>query len=164
MTVNAILGISKLLMITLGPFLALALPLSRGSKWGWVLFAISFVGVVLNWDAYLGTSDVYYMRGDTVDYNLKKPNFALFVAMSSITLCSILYYVIERKRLGAGAAKRLFPTAVFLLIFLFLPICTYYVTLKAVEHQNWGFGDCEEQIDPRGLPFCREDTQEPAKS
>ena len=155
---------TKLLTIALGPFLALALPLSKGRGWGWALFAISCVGIMLNWNAYLGTSDVYYSRGDTVDYNLKKPEFALFVAMSSVTLYSVLYYVIERKRLAVGAARRLFPTVVSFLIFLFLPICTYYVTLKVVEDQSWGFGHCEVDITARGLPFCREDTREPAKS
>jgi hypothetical protein len=159
MTVNMILGMLKLLTIFLGPFLALALPLTRGSRWGWALFAISCFAVVLNWDAYVGTSDVYFTRGDRVDYNLKKPDFALFVAMSSVTLFSFLYFVIEQKKLGAANAKRLFPTALFLLIFLALPILTYYLTLRVVEHQKWGFGDCEVQIDARGLPSCREDSR-----
>jgi hypothetical protein len=163
MTVNMILGTSKLLTIFLGPFLALALPFTRGSKWGWALFAISCVAIVLNWDAYVGTSDVYFTRGDTVDYNLKKPGFALFVAMSSVTLFSFLYFVIGRKKLGAAIAKRLFPTAVFLLISLALPILTYYMTLRVVEHQKWGSGHCEEFHDARGLPGCIEDSGGVAK-
>jgi hypothetical protein len=154
---------SKLLTIFLGPFFALALPMTRGSRWGWTLFAISCVAVVLNWDAYNGTSDVYYTRGDTVDYNLKKPNFALFVAMSSVTLFSFLCFVIERKTLGSANAKRFFPTAVLLLVFLALPVLTYYVTLKVVEHQKWGFGHCEAQIDARGLPSCSDDSRGSAK-
>jgi hypothetical protein len=154
---------SKLLTIFLGPFLALALPMTRGSRWGWALFAVSCVAVLLNWNAFVGTSDVYFTRGDTVDHNLKKPGFALFVAMSSVTLFSFLYFVIERKRLRAANAKRLFPTAVFLLISLALPVLTYYLTLSVVEHQKWGSGHCEAQIDARGLPSCIEDSRGSAK-
>jgi hypothetical protein len=33
------------------------------------------------------------------------------------------------------------------------------MTLRVVEQQKWGFGDCEAQIDARGLPSCIEDSR-----
>ena len=145
------LGGLALLFMLVSPLLSLALPLSNGSKLGWSLWVLSVIGVALHWRTYFNIGDIYYTVGDMIDYNEKKPEFALTVAISSWTLLSFFAYLVRRYTLFLD---KKFERILLAPAILALSIVGYHATGRVMRDQNWGVGQCSVDSGAKGRMPC----------
>ena len=136
------------------PFLALGLPISRGTKLGWIFFVFSCLFALFHFYIFLESSDYTYLDGGWIDYNLKKNDFAIFVSFGSILIFSLLFHWFIVGRIFSVETRSFFQSSVISILILGLSFLTYFLTLAVIRNQNWGRAQCEIAENLKGEPYC----------
>ena len=106
----------------------------------------------MHWRSYAAIGDVYYVIGDTIDYNGKKPGFAFTLAIISVTGWSLLLHLM-RSIMGSSSVRGRLCASVGVAIVG--SVLSYQGVLWFLRNTDWGTAPCNYSInDEGGQPIC----------